>query len=502
MIGSVTIGPAGTTLPPDAAANLGLAALKEGTEATVLPRLEAAARASPRHPRLWQVIALINRSLDRLAPSVAAFQRAAELAPNDALIAQGFAQATLEAGLPATRLFDRALRLDPTKGDVLLGRSAALLAEAGPEAVIADVEAAVAAHPGWLPGHALLARLYWLIGDRDGFTRGYERAIETAPKDTRLWRELISKLMHAEQFDKALEAIRRGRATAGPSSMFDVHEAICVDELGDMAEADRLFAAIAVDRILIAVRLVRHLLRAGRPDEAAAEAERWIGDAEAELMWPYISLAWRMTGDPRWQWLEGDARLVQAFDIDELQPGLGRLAEVLRSLHNATHQPLEQSVRGGSQTDGILFRRIEPEIQALRAAIARTVERYIAALPPADPSHPFLRVRRDRPVRFAGSWSVRLARQGRHSNHIHPAGWISSALYVALPDEAERGPAPAGWIQFGVQSELGLDLEPTRRVEPKAGRLVLFPSTMWHGTVPFEEGERLTVAFDVARPRP
>jgi len=35
-------------------------------------------------------------------------------------------------------------------------------------------------------------------------------------------------------------------------------------------------------------------------------------------------------------------------------------------------------------------------------------------------------------------------------------------------------------------------------IEPKPGRLALFPSWMWHGTRPFAEGERITVAFDVA----
>jgi len=43
-------------------------------------------------------------------------------------------------------------------------------------------------------------------------------------------------------------------------------------------------------------------------------------------------------------------------------------------------------------------------------------------------------------------------------------------------------------------------LPPIRTIEPKPGRLVLFPSTMWHGTRPFDAGERLTVAFDVKRP--
>jgi hypothetical protein len=36
-------------------------------------------------------------------------------------------------------------------------------------------------------------------------------------------------------------------------------------------------------------------------------------------------------------------------------------------------------------------------------------------------------------------------------------------------------------------------------VEPEVGRLVLFPSYMWHGTVPFSgDDHRMTIAFDVA----
>jgi hypothetical protein len=71
-------------------------------------------------------------------------------------------------------------------------------------------------------------------------------------------------------------------------------------------------------------------------------------------------------------------------------------------------------------------------------------------------------------------------------------------LYVALP-AMDRG--HEGWLKLGEpQAEMGLDLPPFRQIEPKPGRLVLFPSTMWHGTVPFEAGERLTVAFDVAKP--
>src|SRR5437870_4145554 len=129
------------------------------------------------------------------------------------------------------------------------------------------------------------------------------------------------------------------------------------------------------------------------------------------------------------------------------------------------------------------------------------VEGYVEQLPPIDPEHPLLRHRRDRRIRFAGSWSVRLRGGGRHANHVHPQGWISSALYVSLPERSAAEPEDSGWLTLGQpQESLGLDLPPRRRIEPVVGRLVLFPSYMWHGTVPFSHGERLTVAFDVRPP--
>jgi hypothetical protein len=73
-------------------------------------------------------------------------------------------------------------------------------------------------------------------------------------------------------------------------------------------------------------------------------------------------------------------------------------------------------------------------------------------------------------------------------------------LYIALPDEAQWSDGHAGWLSLGESTDLGINLPPIRLVEPKQGRLVLFPSTMWHGTRPFDAGERLTVAFDVKRP--
>ncbi len=55
----------------------------------------------------------------------------------------------------------------------------------------------------------------------------------------------------------------------------------------------------------------------------------------------------------------------------------------------------------------------------------------------------------------------------------------------------------AGWLVIGEPPEcLNTGLAPLQMIEPKVGRLVLFPSFMWHGTRPFPRGERMTLAFD------
>ncbi len=493
---------AGRRAPGDAdsAFAAAIAALNAGREEEGLKLLEPAQRAFPRDARLWQATGLLHRSLEELGPAVEAFDKAATLAPLDALIAHGRARAALEAGLPSVRLFDRAYQLAPLDGHLLLGLAAARFADLGPQPAIEGVDEQLLKHPGWIAGHALIARLRYMSGERERFTESIERAIASAPRDLNLWRELISTLMHADRYDEALAAIDKGRAAAGPNVIFDANEAVCYAEKGELETAERLFAPLdSLADITLTVRRIRHLLRSGRPAQAAAMAEPLLKTANASLVAPYLSTAWRMTGDRRRQWLDGDERLVGIYDLGDQLPSLFALADRLRSLHIATGQPLEQSVRGGTQTDGALFARIEPEIRALRKAIVGAVERHVAQLPPPDPRHPVLGRPRHGRVRFSGSWSVRLAGSGHHANHIHPAGWFSSAFYVALPGEEERGPPPAGWLALGEpQAELGLGLPPTRLIGPKPGRLVLFPSTMWHGTRPFAAGERLTVAFDVA----
>ena len=77
---------------------------------------------------------------------------------------------------------------------------------------------------------------------------------------------------------------------------------------------------------------------------------------------------------------------------------------------------------------------------------------------------------------------------------------LSSACYISLPGTtAAFRERREGWLELGrPPSELGLALEPLAVIRPEPGLLALFPSYLFHGTRPFADGERLTVAFDAA----
>jgi tetratricopeptide (TPR) repeat protein len=454
--------------------------------------------------RLWQWKGLLERSIDEHERALDSFAEAARLDPTDVSIAHGRARVAMEAGLDAQDLYRQARALGPQNGQILIGLAAAMAAAGHAEQAVEVLQKGVESSPMWLEGQAQLAQFVATSGRPDEATASLEKALASQPGSAPLWETLLNVQLRRGAYQALSEIVDRAEAAGARSPEFIIYRGIHAAECDPAIFPAALFpsAPAKIDAALARWR-IRHLLRLGAIDAVLPLIDRELDRDQSGEIWAYASTAWRLAEDDRWKWLEGDPRLVSVSDISDLLPPLATLAPTLRDLHKARGEYLDQSVRGGTQTDGPLFSRIDPVIRQLRQAIVTAVEKHVAQLPPHDSRHPTLRHRRDRRVRFSGSWSVRLRSGGHHANHVHPQGWISSALYIALPPKGLEDAEDAGWLTLGKPDELlGIDLPPWRKIEPAPARLVLFPSIMWHGTVPFQEGERMTVAFDVAPPRP
>ena len=489
-------GPAGN---PAAFLKAASAALDQGQPELAEVALASAVQAAPGEVRFWQFLGLARRAQQDSAGANQAFIRAAALDPNDPLIAHSLARSALEAGFPALEAFNRARLLAPNDGAVVLGRVAALLAQGAGQQARAQLAALLEASPGWTEGHMALARLTAQVAPGEPIDASLRKALAAYPASGALWQTLFEVLMQAQDYATTIAALDEARAALGRSEELDRVEALSLSEQGNGEAAQALFDRLPFPLSADAATWpLRNFIRLGRYDEAALLAEQHFGPADEAVLWPYRALLWRLSGDPRWSWLEGDPRLIGTYDIGPALGSLDGLADVLRSLHRAQGAPLDQSVRGGTQTDGNLLARAEPELRQLRAALLEAVADYAAQLPPPDPTHPVLFARRS-PLNVAGAWSVRLTDRGYHVDHVHCQGWISSACYITVPKPDPAQPE-GGWLAFGECRDLLPDFTGFRTEAPVPGKLVLFPSIMWHGTRPFGSGERMTVAFDIARP--
>jgi len=368
----------------------------------------------------------------------------------------------------------------------------------------AQFESGLKAWPTDVALHVQLARLRWQNGAGENMTRNLEAAIEAHPQEMQLRLVAADLLRNAGETDKALTLLERGLALAPHSAAFLTSLGVMRADTGQIDEALRLLRAATVrapQSSPVKRNLVSVLLRTGAAEEALRLAEELIASApDDQQLIAYRATALRLLGDARYGDLHDYPRLVRQYRLEpqaafaDIAQFNAAFARELLALHRG-QRPLEQSLRGGTQTERNLPRD-NPVIAAFFAMLDAPVRDYIARLRDGDTRHPTDR-RKSAGYRVAGSWSVQLQPGGFHINHVHPQGWLSSAYYVDLP-EIPGGDNQQGWLKFGEPAFPMPACPPDFHVRPYPGLLVLFPSYVWHGTVPFESGgRRLTAAFDV-----
>lgn len=244
-------------------------------------------------------------------------------------------------------------------------------------------------------------------------------------------------------------------------------------------------------------------LRAGQP-EAAIET---FAACEAARGRDYLALAYRVHAlrdagrEEEAGWLLDYDHYLMGHDFDA-PTGYADLAAFNSAL--AEYVSTHPTLRGGilstenGQHTGELLEQPPAVMRALEGRIHEAVRAYMDALP-EDPEHPAVKFR---PQRYRlSSWGVVMNDRGHERPHVHPNGWLSGVLYLQLPaviDDLER--KPEGWLEFGrPTSALGFKQPPVlRHARPDYGRIWLFPSFFYHGTVPFRsEQRRICIAFDV-----
>ena len=456
--------------------------------------------------------AVALKGLDRAEEALGVYQRAATVAPRSGVAEHNIAATAgdlmrySEAEAAARRAFAKGL--DAPETWLTLAR--AMQGQDRFDEAEQTYREAIRRRPNYADAYAALCQLIWMRSEDLGAALAPAvNAMAAFPNDG-TFRLLQSKLYdYAGDAASAYAIVVEGLGSESPALMHAAaaRAAVPLDPVQAIAHAERALALDAQD-LQSRLTLCEAQLAAGRADDAerTAEALRRLRPNDQHVL-AYLATAWRLKGDPRYAELYDYARLVRPWRIDtpsgwsSLSAYLAELKAALERLHSLRTHPIGQSLRQGTQTGQSLQRSEDPAIRAFFQAIDGPIRAHIAELGKGkDP----LRARSLGGYAIKGVWSVRLrSGGGRHVDHVHQEGWLSSACYIDLPPAVE-GDGRQGWIKFGEPgAPTQPKLEPEHFVKPEPGLLVLFPSYMWHGTVPFSgEATRLTAAFDLVPAKP
>lgn len=409
----------------------------------------------------------------------------------------------------ALELMERARRAAPRNRQVALDLTVLLQHLRRYDEAVRVLERLIERDALDMEAHLQLNELLYRQGRDDAFLLSYDRAAARTPRAAALLSAKGRFLLKAGRGAEALAAFDQALALQQSHAGAMAGRGRALEALGDIdgaAAAHEASLAAHTGNCDSHIDAAAFLLRREQPGRAKAVLLQALAIRPADqAALSLLYLCHRALGESREEEsLAGYEDLVAVHDLPP-PAGYGTMAEFnrdlaayLEPLHDDKREHFTQTLRGGTRLYDEVFDNGHELADRLRVRIDEAVAHYIAHLR-VDGRHPFLSRRAERFL-YVSSWSSRLRDRGFHLNHVHAQGWISSAYYVSVPRVCGDERSREGWLKFGEPTEdFGPGYPPRRHVQPVPGRLVLFPSYLWHGTVPFQSAQtRVTIAFDLA----
>jgi tetratricopeptide (TPR) repeat protein len=166
---------------------------------------------------------------------------------------------------------------------------------------------------------------------------------------------------------------------------------------------------------------------------------------------------------------------------------------LINECSNLTSVWESRTTKKGFQSKGNLFNLQALSILNLKKIILETINEYKIKY-------------KTKPDGFITQWPNkfsllgaynRLLKHGYQQPHIHPAGWLSGCFYLKMPKPLKKSEGAINFSLHGYDYPIVNSDIPSYQYSPVEGDLILFPSSLFHKTIPFSSNdERHVIAFD------
>ena len=420
------------------------------------------------------------------------------------------AKAAHEAGnfRKAERLCRRILRRDPDNAPALNLHGILAFQRGDAKRAVHSIRRAIAIDSDTLDYQINLGVALEAVGDFSAAYDHYRRALLSAPRNY----DLISRLTDAareanrhDDFAAILEILcAEHHDYVEAHFLLGMTRYINLRQPAEAFEALRRTTELAPGFTEAHANLASVLLDLGRPNEALASCENCLQiDPVNTFALAIKAMALVETGKMTLarQLLDFDVLL----EVQTVMPPMGypdiaafndALEEAVTAHPSLRVDPNDRSCHFAGQTGDLFQEAVEP-FASLGALVTTAANSYRRKLDPTS-EHPFLANSAPRTTLIG--WATAMRAQGHQSAHVHPTSWLSAVYYVRVPDLVQSDDnAHKGWIEFGQPPDhYPITKKPVvTSIEPTEGTLILFPSYIYHRTIPYEDDAlRISIAFD------
>ena len=196
--------------------------------------------------------------------------------------------------------------------------------------------------------------------------------------------------------------------------------------------------------------------------------------------------------------IENPFDFIKEYDLSMYEAKSNALiSEVIKFSQSVESEkdPKGKTTVNGIQTLPTIFDSKNENINKLENIIRKCTEDYIKAYSKVDN----LYIKRWPSIFSIQGWTVFLKNQGKQNSHNHLSGWMSGVIYLQVPNKLNK--KNEGAIEFSIYGydypKINKDY-PKQIFIPKNGSMILFPSSLYHKTIPtISNEERISLAFDI-----
>ncbi|MAU25073.1 MAG: hypothetical protein CL706_06665 [Chloroflexi bacterium] len=151
-------------------------------------------------------------------------------------------------------------------------------------------------------------------------------------------------------------------------------------------------------------------------------------------------------------------------------------------------------LKNGYQSSGNLFNLEFDSVVQVKKIITKNISKYRTFF--KNSNEGFIKNWPNK-YRLYG-WIIVMQSGGMLKPHMHKEGWLSSSIYLKLPEKNKKNEGDIEFSLTGADYPTDGKIYKHEIMETLYGDMIMFPSSLFHSTIPFNsKKERVVLAFDL-----